>query len=193
MLFQYRSFSFAASQKIMLRGMQESPAALVHGLVGMTMVGMLVSQLKALRQGHEGYERWRKQSENLGFWIGEGMDNSGVMTPMFEVANSVEKATKVAGGSFNPIKSPLAMLGGGDASVDSTRTFNQDFWRQMFGPAYGMPNDIAKAAGGAARKISGEEPTMGQARSATRILPFNTMFPIKEALQLAIGDSPYRR
>lgn len=193
LLFQYRSFALAANQRILLRGLQEDGARFVSGLIGMTTIGMFVSQIKAARQGAEGYERWKKQAENPGFWIAEGLDNSGIFTAMFEVSNTVEKATKAGGFSFNPIKSPIVGAFGGKQEVDTQRTWGKGLGETMFGPGISIPFDTMRALNTGRKMLAGEELTTGDKRAPMRVVPFATMLGPKEAAQFLAGDSVWMR
>jgi hypothetical protein len=195
-LFQFRSFSLAAHQRTFLRLMQEGPAATVRGIVGTTAAGMLISWLAALRSGKEGYDRWRKQAENPGWWIAEGFDRGGFVPLLFEAANTTEKVSgSIFGKTVNPVKTPAGMLFGGAAyGGESSRNIGRSPMSALLGPTFGLLDTIPRAAGGAVNLVTGEDGQKAQQRAALSLLPLVGTMPVaKEALQMLTGDSPYAR
>jgi len=192
-LFQFRSFLLSAHQRIMLAGLQEGPARFLSGLVGMTTIGMAVSYLKALGNGKDSFERWKKQAENPMYLLGEGLDNSAMFPLFFELSNSTEKVTKSMGFSFNPIKSPLKAAYDGNWQVDSQKNWNVPLEQSLFGPGVGMLGQTARAAGTAVEAARGEEVTKGQIRQSAAMIPFSTHLGFKEMIQLLNDDLPYTR
>lgn len=193
-LFQFRTFALAAHQRTTLRAMQEGPGAVVRGIVGTTATGMLVSWLAALRTGQEGYDRWRRQAENPGWWIAEGFDRGGFVPLLFEVANTTEKLSgTMLGQNFNPIKTTAGMPFGGAAyGGESSRNIGRSPLSALLGPTFGLIDTIPRAAGVAASFAQGEDPSASQQRAALSLVPLIGTMPVaKEALQMLTGDSPY--
>lgn len=190
-LLQFRSFMLASNQRILLAGLQENPRRFMSGIVGMVGIGGLVSYLKAMGRGDDSFEKWKRQAENPGFIIGEALDGSGIFSMAFEVANSIEKAGKTAGVSFNPIKSPLVMATGGGYSVDSQQTYGQDLFRAMVGPSFGLFTDIPRAMGSTADIIQGDA-SKADVRAVQNITPFfATHIGFSDLVKILNDDHPW--
>lgn len=195
MLLQFRSFSLAAHQRVMLRGLQESKARFLGGMVTMTSLGIMASALRAWRNGNESWEKWKTAAENPGYLVGEGLDLTGIFPLAFELANTTEKLTAGSGaGSFNPIKSPM-MWAFPDKSQrgSSTRFVSRDPIGAVLGPSAGLPSQVMRAAGIPVFAAQGENPTRGQVKAAQGLVPFGSYLGFKELIQLGTGDSPYAR
>lgn len=176
---QFRTFNLAANQRVLLNGMQEDKARFVGSMVALTSIGMLVAALRSWRGGEERWEKFKQSASNPGFLIGEGLDNSGIFTIPFEIANTIEKLTQPSGFSFNPIKKPLmAAFPGKSQQGESTRFAARDPIGALLGPSAGLPMTLAKALG-------------GDVKAGTQLLPFSTYPGMREAVQALTGDSPY--
>jgi len=192
LILQFRSFSLAAHQRATLRGLQESKARLLSGMVIMTSLGMMASALRAWRNGEQGWERWKNAAENPGFLIGEGLDLSGIFPVAFELANTTEKLTGGTGMAFNPIKTPLmAAFPGASQQGSSTRFATRDPLAAVLGPSAGLVTQVIRAAGYPLFVIAGEDPSKAQTKAAAGLIPFNSYLGMKELIQLGLGDSPY--
>jgi len=188
---QFKSFAMAAHQRLLLRNMQLGKANMISGLIGLTTIGMLVSTVKAWRNGEESWEKFKESAKNPGYMIGEGLDASGLFTLPMEVGAITEKTTGAGGFAFNPTKTPLLAAGrmfNPDASMQgNTQRYVGGPIEAIAGPTAGLVNDATRAAGGALS----EEPTPGQKRAAARLVPFNSYLGMKEMLQMLNEDSPY--
>lgn len=192
LILQFRSFSLAAHQRATLRGLQESKARLLSGMVVMTSLGIMASALRAWRNGEQGWERWKGAAENPGFLIGEGLDMTGIFPVAFELANTTEKLTGGTGMPFNPIKTPLmAAFPGASQQGSSTRFATRDPLAAVLGPSAGLVTQGIRAAGYPLFALAGEDPSKSQAKAAAGLIPFNSYLGMKELIQLGLGDSPY--
>lgn len=196
LFFLFKRFNLASQQRVLMKGLQGDPQAFVSTIVGLTAIGMMVSWMKAVGRGNEGYEKW-KQKDFLE-WVEEGLDNSGVFTLAFEASNVVEKATlAMMGGktAFNPLKEALTL-----GSYSPAKRFPDDFWAEIGGPSIGLASDVLSAAGTAGR-VGGRalgmdlpDTTMGERRRAMAVLPFVSSFPIlKDMTQVLNDDHPWIR
>ena len=193
-LLQFRSFSLSAHQRTMLRSMQEGPQQFLSGIVGTAAIGGLVAYLAAVRGGQERLDKWLKQAENPGFFLGEALDRAGMMPLLFEMANATEKASLNTGHVFNPIKTPLqAAFPGAPQGGESGRTMGRDFWSAIGGPSVGLPTELLRAAGGGIATFSGEDANKMQKRALQGLTPFGTFLGVKEVNQMLYGDSPWLR
>lgn len=147
---QFQRFMFAAHQRVMLRGLQESKANFISGVIGLTTLGIMIDYLQAARSDEDTFKRWLKSAENPGFLIGNGLDRSGVMPMFMQISNTIEKlGQSVPGGTpYNPIKSPLLAAFPGETQQGRSSRFSQrDVFSTIFGPSAQIPTDIARAMG----------------------------------------------
>lgn len=195
LLLQFRTYNLAAHQKVMMRGFQESPGALLSGIVGMTSLGVMVSYLQAVRGGKERLEKWKTSAMNPGFLIGEGLDKSGLFPMLFDVNNTADAAFRASGFNFNPLKTPMLKTFPQAAQTgDSSRwNPNNNMFGELLGPTAGLIEDVPMAAGAAWAKANGMEIGARGRGAVNRVIPFGSYLGMKEFLQIMAGDSPYMR
>lgn len=196
LILQFRNYTFAAHQRITLRALQEDKAQMLSGMIGMAALGMLGAALRSWRGGADRFEKFKESASNPGYLIGEGLDLSGMFALPIEFGNTIEKLTQPTGFSFNPVKTPLLAAGtlaNPDASMQgsSTRFSSRDPLGAVLGPTAGLPATVAKAAGAPANYLTGGEVSGSQANAAASLIPFGSYLGMREALQVATGDSPY--
>lgn len=116
---QFRSFTLASHQKATILGLQERPAGVISGLITSTAIGMLIYYLKTMEGGQQ-------LSDNPARWVDEGLDRSGLFSLMFDVNNTMERATGIGAYSamarLFPDKSQQ-----GKASRYATRSISSTF------------------------------------------------------------------
>lgn len=176
-LLQFKSFALASHQRILLRGLQEDQSRFVGGLAAMTAMGMLITYLKALSGNRP--ETQEKALSNPGWWIGEGLDRSGVMAVPMELSNVFERAS-----GYNPLKSPLKMMD--DGGNISQKNQNRSMIGSLAGPTAGFIDDAATAASIPKTMLAGEDTTKGQRSAAERLLPFNSYAGMRSMLRYLI-------
>lgn len=195
-LLQFKTFSLAAHQRTFLRSMQLGPAQFISGLIGLTTIGMFVTYLKALRGGQENFERFQKSAENPGYWIGEGLDATGLFTIPIELSNAIEKASLQGGYGVNPVKTPLMLAGrafvpDSEIAPNSQRFANQGLVTSLAGPTAGLIEDVPRGIGAVGSEAFGEGASRSQLNAANRIVPYQSYIGMKEMLQVLEANSPY--
>lgn len=198
MLTQFSGYAMGAHSRVMIRGMQESQARLVGGLLALTMLGGMTSYLAAWRGGAE---RWKKYveetSKNPMLLVGEGLDRSGFFPMLFDAANRAERVSGAVGYDyrFNPIKSPIAMTGGkGGLGITSTRASDSAAaFGAILGPTAGMIDSAVAVGRVAADKSAGKTPPKRDVNQALSALPFQSYYGMREILQVLTGNSNYTR
>jgi hypothetical protein len=168
-MMQFRRFALAAHQRVLLRGLQEDQTRFIGGLIAMTALGMFTTWLKAHSANRD--EKLSDFSKKPGWWIGEGIDRSGVLAGTMEVANAFEKMT-----GFNPVKTPIQAFDRGEARA-SQKLQNRNEIGTVFGPSAGLVEDVMSAGKIPFIVAKGERPTKGQKNAAERLLPFNS-YPV---------------
>ncbi|MEN6527586.1 MAG: hypothetical protein ABFD65_13975 [Candidatus Polarisedimenticolia bacterium] len=197
-LTQFSGYAMGAHSRVMVRGLQESHARLVGGLVVMASLGALTSYMAAWRGGAE---RWKKYTEdtakNPALLIGEGLDRSGFFPLLFDVNNRVERVSGAVGYNyrFNPIKSSIAKAGGGDAlGVTSTRASDSSAaFGAVFGPSAGLVDSVIAAGRVGADAAAGKSPPKRDVNQALAVVPYQSYYGVREMLQVLTGNSNYTR
>lgn len=204
-LTQFSGFTMGAHSRVMIRGLQESQTRLVGGLVATTALGSLTAMLSAWRGGKD---RWEKYSgevrDNPAVLIADGLDRSGLFPLLFDVSNRVERATGAMGQNykFNPVKTPVAMLGGGPglgygsgrAGGQSSSGFSSDTAMALgavAGPSIGLVDSALATGRVAADVMYGRKPPKSDVNSALAGVPFQSYYGMRELLQVLSGNSNY--
>ncbi len=203
LLSQFRTFNLAAHQRVMLRGLQESPANFVSGLVAMSTMGAAAAYLTALRGGKDQFQRFEDEVKaNPMHLVAEGLDKSGLFTLPFEAANNIEKLTSGMGRkfTFNPIKTPLEKLGGVASSGSTENAYGMngnnsntpaDWLPAVMGPTGNLLQNLPLAAGATVNAARGRPVSKAQKKAAAATVPFSAHFGMREAVQVLYGNSPY--
>lgn len=195
---QFSGYAMGAHSRVMVRGLQESHARLIGGLTAMTALGALSSYLAAWRGGAERWQKYLKDTtDNPALLIGEGLDRSGFFPVLFDVANRLERASGAVGYDyrFNPVKSPIAMLGGrsGLGITSSRASDSAALLGAIGGPSVGMIDSAVAAGRVAADKAQGKIPPRHDVNQAIAIIPFQSYYGVRELLQVLTGNSVYTR
>lgn len=146
---QFKSFSFASTQRVLMAGMQQNDANYYTGVVMMTMIGSMVYAYKTMMYGGELSDDPRK-------WILEGVDRSGITGIGMDVNNILEKVTRGAVG--------LNALSGGEPM---SRYASRNAVGALLGPSFGMAQDMFTTTGAV---FSGEF-AKSDVHAARRLIP----------------------
>lgn len=177
-ILQFNTFNLASHQRILMRGLQEGGARFVGTVAAMTTMGMLQTYLAALAGNR--MSKLPNMAEDPGWWLSEGLDRSGVFSVPFQIANGVEKLT-----GFNPVKAPMKMFDQGNSQ--SARMANRNELGAVLGPAAGTLQDIGAVAGISKTLAEGKDVTQGQKNAATRLVPFNSYFGVRQMLNYVVN------
>lgn len=157
LMFQFRSFAFASTQRVLLSGLQQRDAALLNGLILSTFLGMGTYALKTDAAGGELSDDPRK-------WIVEGVDRAGVTGIFFDANNIVEKVSRGRIGVN-------ALLGGPAMSRYASRSAME----AVFGPTYGMLGNMTQVTGNALAGDWQEADT----HTIRRMTPYQNLFYVR--------------
>jgi len=83
-IFQFRSFMFSATQRMLIAGMQGQESNFLGGALMLTSMGMMAYTFKQWDAG-------REISDDPKVLITEGIDRSGMLGMLMEINNTVEK------------------------------------------------------------------------------------------------------
>ena len=158
LLAEFRSFALAATQRMLAAALRQRESAVLNGLTLATTLGMLSFATYALSAG-------RRLGDDPEVWLTEGIDRSGVVGFLYDIANILER---VSDGTIG-----VNALVGGPAIGDITA---RDIAGAAFGPTIALFDDAARIAG-----ASGMARGLGKpaARAIRRILPYQNMFYLR--------------
>jgi hypothetical protein len=181
LIMQFKSFSLASHQRVLIAGLQERPHRFAEQLVGATALGMLISWLKYKERGDD--DEAAKLVENPGNWVANGLDRSGIFSIPFDITNTLDKVSSSMGGrniSFAYAASKLA----GDPSSQGqiARYASRDPIGAVLGPTAGIFSDLATIA---AQLSQGDLKKSG-ANAMIRQLPGATLPGIRSAIHIGI-------
>jgi len=177
-MLQFKSFALSSHQRVLIRGLQEGQARFVGGFAAMTMMGMFIAYMKGW-SGNRPEIRERMLS-NPGWWIGEGIDKSGVLAVPTELANIFEKASGV-----NPIKSPFRAMD--DTELISQKLQNRNLTGTLAGPTGGVIEDLATVIGIPYSQSQWNDLTKGQKNSIERLFPFNSYYGLRQMIRYVVN------
>jgi hypothetical protein len=167
-LLQFKSFAIASNQRVLMRGLQDGPGSMVTGIIGMSTLGMAAYWFKQRESG-------RELSNNVGTWVAEGFDRSGILSVGMEINNTWEK---LGGPGFYALASASGRLldPAADARQPASRYANRDAFGSLLGPSFQLGTDAAQLLGIPARGLSGDLDVMpGDVNRATSMIPFYTL------------------
>lgn len=178
LVFQFRAFMFASTQRALISGLQRRDLATLNGIFLSVGLGAFTYYLKAKMAGIE-------PSDDPLVWISEGIDRSGVTGSLYDVNNIVEKATRGHVG-IN------ALRGGPPMS----RYASRNILGAVLGPTVGTIQDVAVATGSASDIVAegGDMSAMteGDKRAMLRLIPGQNLFYLNALIRAAADDNPVR-
>ena len=195
MMLQFRAFNMAANQRVTLRGLQESPARFVSGLVGATTMGMAAALFTALRGGKDSYERFVKEaSANPGSWSAKGSTR-----PASSPRHSRRPVPCRGDGRrrglprLQPDQEPdSSRVAGRERAGRGSVRLQRPPLSRLLGPSASIPYTLSKATGFGIKTATGGEGSKQQKKAAAMLAPYSSYYGMREVLQLLNGDSPYR-
>lgn len=176
MALQFKSFTLAANQRVLMRGLQEDQARFWSGLVGMASVGMMISLIKAYESN-----RQDKLSDNPGYWLGEGLDRSGVLSVPFELSNMAEKIG-LYGAKKGLIDLGEVLFPGVSGQEGPSRYSSRGKVGALLGPTVGFAEDLATVLSIPESVAKGDGVTDSQKNAAKSMVPFGSYTGPKQFL-----------
>lgn len=177
MVLQFKGFTLAAHQRAMIRGLQEAPAGVISGFITSTAIGAMIYYLKAI-------EANKPYSDNPGHWVAESLDRSGLLPTLFEINNTIEKATNL--GAYRAFEAAFpGKSQGGKASRYVTRSVAAT----MAGPSGDFVDTIARVVTGLQRTNSKGQYTglnEGDVNAIARLLPFANLPVVRSIMQYGV-------
>lgn len=154
---QFKSFTFAATQQVLIAGLQQKDAAALQGVITSITMGAMVYYLKTIGAGKE-------PSDDPRVWLAEGVDRSGIMGILMEANNISEKVTRGRVG--------INALTGGEIM---SRYASRNISGTLLGPTLGTIEDAAKITGAIATGDISES----DVRAFRRMTPYQNVFYLR--------------
>lgn len=162
LILQFKSFAMAATNRILIAGLQQRDAAFVSGVIMMLGLGGLVYQLKSTIAGRETPAFDEKPEK----WISEMADRSGIFGWMSEANAMADKM----GVGLN------SMLGSGQLSRYQSRNLSG----ALAGPTAGLVNDV----GTTISSIASGEVSQSGTHALRRLIPYQNTFYLKNMFDM---------
>lgn len=160
--FQFRSFMFSATQRMLIGGIQGQDANYVGGLISLTSLGMMAYAFKQWDAG-------RPLSDDPRVWVTEGIDRSGSLGMLMEINNTVEKIS-----NNNYGLRPLI-----GASAPASRFASRNQAEALLGPTFGsfLTTTLRVAGAGTQDREWSESDT----RALRRLIPYQNLMLVRQA------------
>jgi hypothetical protein len=167
-VFQFRSFMFSATQRMLIGGMQGQEANYFGGFLMLTGLGMLSTTFK-------NWDAGRKTETDPTAFILEGIDRSGSLGFLMEINNTIEKISENNHG-LRPY------LG---AKLPASRYASRNKLESILGPTFGSfaSTALVVASAGAKEKEWSESDT----RALRRLLPYQNLMILRQAFDKLEG------
>jgi len=161
--FQFRSFMFSATQRMLIAGIQGQEKNFIGGTLMITSLGMMAYAFKQWDAG-------RELSDDPKVWITEGIDRSGSLGAIMEINNTIEK---ISNNNFG-----LRPLIG--ASAPASRFASRNQAEAMLGPTFGSFSTTAlKVLSAGTQDREWKE---NDTRALRRLLPYQNLMIIRQGL-----------
>lgn len=166
--FQFRSFMFSATQRMLIGGMQGQEANYFGGLLMLTSLGMMSTAFK-------NWDAGRKTETDPTAFIIEGIDRSGSLGVLMEINNTIEKITENNHG-LRPY------LG---AKLPSSRFASRNKTEALLGPTFGsFASTVLKVASAGSKDKEWKE---NDTRALRRLLPYQNLMLLRQGFDKLEG------
>jgi hypothetical protein len=167
---QFRSFTVASTQRVLMTGLQKRDMATLNGVILMTGLGTLSWWLK--QQANPNTKPLPDPSTAAGaaYWLRNGIDQAGLVGWLFDAHNIVEKATRGAVGLHKVIGGP-----------EMSRYASRGVLESLLGPTVGFGEGAMQAIGAAGAR----EWTQADTTAVRRMVPFQNLIGVRHLFDLA--------
>lgn len=161
--FQFRSFMFSATQRMLIAGIQGQEKNFIGGTLMITSLGMMAYAFKQWDAG-------REISDDPKVWLTEGIDRSGSLGAIMEINNTLEKISNNNYG-IRPL------IG---ARSPSSRFASRNQTEALLGPTFGSfaTTTLKVLSAGTQDREWDEKDT----RSLRRLLPYQNLMILRQGL-----------
>lgn len=164
-IFQFRSFMFSATQRVLISGIQRQDEHYIQGILGMTSLGVMAYMFKQWDAGRE------ISSDPLTL-VMEGIDRSGTLGLIMEANNTIEKLSRQNYG-LRPLLGVTS-----PASRFASRSQAESF----LGPSFGsLLSTTLNVTGG----LSDGEVDQQDTRALRRLIPYQNLMVFRQFVDKA--------
>lgn len=170
-IFQFRSFMFSATQRVMISGLQGADAHYMQGILSLVSLGMLSYAFKQWDAG-------RDITDDPMELVIEGLDRSGALGALMEVNNTIEKISKNKLG-LRPLL---------QTSAPASRYASRSTTEAFMGPTFGSLLDTSMRVLGAGMDGEWSE---SDTRALRRLLPYQNLSILRQGfdkIEKSLGD-----
>lgn len=168
---QFKSFTFASTQKVVMAGLQQRDAAFLQGVIGSLGMGAMSYYVSSL-SSEKGYADM--QNAKLGKWFDESISRSGILA-VFGLGQDLL--------SRIPVTAPYSSFSG----ARTTRRGGDDLLETIAGPSYG---DLANKAANILGNI--QDPTESTVHKFRQLLPWQNLIWFRSLLDQVEKAAPVR-
>lgn len=161
LLSQFKSFTFASTQKVMVAGLQHKDARFVTGMTGSMALGALSYYLSGVTAGGETYQKMLDASPEK--WADEAVQRSGMLA-VFGLGQDL--LTRI------PVTAPYSSFSGSR----STRRGGDDLFDTVLGPT----GDFAKRSADILAGV--DDPTQSTVHKFRTLLPWQNLIGFRAIL-----------
>lgn len=161
-IFQFKTFMFSATQRVMLSTLQKQDKHYLQGVLGLASIGMLAYAFKTWDAG-------RELSDDPKVWVTEGIDRSGMLGVFMEINNTLEK---ISGNSYGL----RPMIG---INAPASRYASRSALDSALGPTFGLAGEVVKIAGAATNQRDWAD---SDTRALRRLLPGQNLSFLRQGL-----------
>ena len=167
-IFQFRSFMMAATQRMLIAGIQGQDLHYLQGMVGLISLGMMSYSFKQWDAG-------RDVASDPTALVLEGIDRSGVTGIIMEINNTIERASRQNIG-LRPL------LG---VTEPSSRFASRSAGEALMGPTFGSAIDnVFRVLGAAGSELDPDGEGWGESdtRAFRRLLPWQNLMLFRQLI-----------
>lgn len=160
--FQFKSFMFSATQRVLISGVQGSDAHYLQGVISLIGFGMMSYAFKQWDAG-------RELSDDPMAWVTEGIDRSGALGSLMEINNTLEKVS-------NNTLGMRPLLG---VSAPASRYASRSVVEAALGPTFGSLLDTSVRV---LQAGTDGEWSDSDTRALRRLLPYQNLSILRQGL-----------
>lgn len=172
LLGQFKSFSLASTQRVLMTGLQRRDMATLNGALLMTAFGMLSYYVRWAQDGRPNKKPLPDPTTagGIGQWVREGVDRSGLTGWLFDAHNIVEKATRGSVG--------ISRLTG---EPPMSRYASRSILEALAGPSAGLIEGASRTAAA----LGTGEWNEGDVTAIRRMVPFQNLIGFRHLFDAA--------
>lgn len=167
---QFRSFSMASTQRVLVSGLQRRDMATLNGMALMTALGMLTYFAKEQIGGRGDKLPGVGTPGEVTKWITEGLDRGGLTGWLFDANNIIEKVTRGAVGATMFTGQPTM-----------SRYQSRGVLAALLGPTAGM----VEATAGAIGSLGGGDWSAADSRAVRQMIPLQNLIGLRHLFDAA--------